>query len=214
MGGCIHGCLVVWWEWARHTFAQFCSQWFLEKGNVSNAGKIGKIFSCTHFVLWARICTFFGGHVGLVVVCFFEGPPHLALNPPLVLLVYFFFVWFSFVFCFENDFECLRFFLLSLPFFSLSLSLSLFSSFLSSFLVFFHRFAFLLWGLSFLPCFFPFASWNELWGLSFLPCLFALVSWNAQLQNIELDRSLSEILFVLWFPKGHITWPLNPEYFS
>ena len=71
------------------------------------AGKNGQIYICTRFGLWAHICTkmrFCWGHVGLVVLFFFFGPPHLALNPPyfccfvFVYLCLFCLVSFLFVF--------------------------------------------------------------------------------------------------------------------
>ena len=105
------------------------------------------------------------GHLGLVVSLFFSGSPHLALNLPyfccfvFVCFVCVFFVWFVFSFGFENNFQCLPFFLLSLP---VSLSLLLFSFFFPSFLSFF------------LPCFLFIAF--LFWGLSFLPCVSAFVS--------------------------------------
>ena len=149
-------------------FSQICLCRCKKHYIFSSAGKNGKIYICTCFGLWAQICTkmcFCWGHVGLVVFVFL-GPPHLALNSPYFCRFVFFLFFFVFV-CFLVLVQCLPFFLLCVPF-SLSLSLSLFLSlslypyFLSSFLVPFLFFCcFLVWGLSFLPCFLAFVSWNE-----------------------------------------------------
>ena len=95
------------------------------------------------------------GMLGLVVFFFLTS---LAPKPSLFWLVCFAFLCVSFFrggcFCLENNFQCLQFFLLSLPFFfffSLSLSMSL--------LLFFLFFCFLVLGLVFLPCVFAFFSW-------------------------------------------------------
>ena len=112
------------------------------------AGKNGEIFICTRFGLWAQIARKYGfcwGHVGLVV--FFFQATSLGPKPSLLLLVCFsFFLFLLVLVCFENHFQFLPSFLLSLPF-SLSLSVSpLLLFFLSSFLVFF-LFCFLVLGL-------------------------------------------------------------------
>ena len=97
------------------------------------------------------------------------------------------------------------FFLLSLSCFVLSLSLSLSLSPLLLLLL-----LLLLRLLLLLPCF----QASLFLGISFLPCFFAFVAWNEQLQNAKLERFLSSILSDSWFPKGHLNWPLNPQYFS
>ena len=125
---------------------------------------------------FARECVFWGGMLGWWSF-FWRGAPHLTPSPPLFLLVSFSFVFgvlclvcfCLFVCCFENNFQCLPFFLPSLPFLSLSIYLYIciyiymyISLFLSSSFLFF-----------FLSCVIYFFLLLYCFGV----CLSCLISW-------------------------------------
>ena len=208
---------------ARYIFGQFCSGVFWKKATFESFVCVGAettIFSHmlakmakSSFALvsvcgpkFARDCVFVGGCVGGLV---FGGAPHLALSPPC-------FCWFVLgiigvlfaLFFFETNIQCLPFF--SLACLSLSLSLSLFSFSLSlslslsyfAFPVLFHVSLFFIFMLS---CFFCFGGGGVVLFVFYM-------KWT--ISKYKLKTFLSWFLSVFWFPKGHFTWPLKPEYFS
>ena len=156
--------MAVWWSgetWARHKFGQFSLVYFEKKATFETFVCVGaetlyfpvcwqkwQNYICTHFGLWAQVCTklcFLLG-VGWVVLFFLVGGFLIGLF--WVLLVFC-----LFVFCFETNIPCLPFlspwpgFLPGPPFSLSSLSLSL-SIFLSLFLIFFSLFFFFSLSLS------------------------------------------------------------------